>query len=88
MPELRLESDANGLRFWSLQTLLFDDGDVADVGCAPDPPVDVGLEPPDEPEPEPEPELGLPVMSAGEARFDTGGPGKTYGEPGEYTFGS
>ena len=29
-----------------------------------------------------------PVMSAGDARFDTGGPGKMYGAPGENTFGS
>jgi hypothetical protein len=29
-----------------------------------------------------------PVISAGEARFDTGLPGKVYGAPGEYMLGS
>ena len=97
MPELRLESEANALRFCSLQTLVFDEGDVAEVGCEPDPPVDVGLAPlvaeavevppPDEPELLP-PEVRLPVMSAGEARFDTGGPGKMYTAPSVYTSGS
>jgi hypothetical protein len=30
----------------------------------------------------------LPDMSAGDARFDMGGPGKTYDDPGVYTSGS
>ncbi len=79
----RRESDAS--RFWSLQTRL--KGDCAiPVGCAPEPAlfVDVGLPfftvddgdefpPGDDDEPFPD---SWPVISAGEARFDTGPPGK------------
>jgi hypothetical protein len=80
MPVSRCESSA--LRFWSLQTRL--KGDCAiPVGCAPDP-VDVGLpffavdgevEFPAGDDDEPFPD-SWPVISAGEARFDTGPPGK------------
>jgi hypothetical protein len=86
----RRESVAS--RFCSLQTRL--KGDCAiPVGCAPEPApfVDVGLPffavddeyefpPGDDDEPFPD---SWPVISAGEARFDTGPPGKVYDAPGE-----
>lgn len=87
MPVSRCESSA--LRFWSLQTRLTDDCGTP-VGGAPDP-VDVGLPffavvgedefPAGDDDDEPFPD-SWPVMSAGEARFDTGPPGKVYGDPG------
>ena len=89
--------DSGALCFWSLQTRL--KGDCAiPVGCAPEPEpapfVDVGLPffavddgdefpPGDDAAPFPD---SWPVISAGEARFDTGPPGKVYGAPDEYTL--
>lgn len=77
----RFESDVSC--FWSLQTLFDDDC----VGCAPAAPVDVGLAPfvvdvaevgvPLDGDDPGAPNDVWPVMSAGEARLDTGGPGKT-----------
>lgn len=92
-PVSRRERDAS--RFWSLQTRPKDDCAIP-VGGAPEPFVDVGL--PffavddgyvfpggDDDEPFPD---NWPVISAGEARFDTGPPGKVYAAPGEYMLGS
>jgi hypothetical protein len=76
-------------RFWSLQTRLKDDCAIP-VGCALEPEqfVDVGLpffpvdneyEFPAGDDDDPFPD-SWPVISAGEARFDTGPSGKVYGE--------
>jgi hypothetical protein len=54
-------------------------------------PVDVGVGVGDlDPDPEGDELFAdtLPDMSAGDARFDTGGPGKTYDDPGVYMSGS
>ena len=84
----RRESAAS--RFCSLQTRF---NGACPVGCGPEPVAVVGLpffavDDGDESPPEGEESSGWPVMSWGEARFDTGGPGKIYAAPGEYTFGS
>ena len=95
MPESRRESGAS--RFWSLQTWLKGDCAIPVGGLEPAPFVDVGLpfssvdddggELPAGDEDDPFPD-NWPVISAGEARFETGPPGKVYDDPGEYTFGS
>lgn len=76
----RRESDPSC--FVSLQTIF--DGDKDGDDCAPGPLVDVGLAPfvADDGEAPPDgdvpaPKFVWPVMSAGDARLDTGGPGKT-----------
>ena len=102
MPELRLESEPDSDGIGDVvcvpdPPLDVDSDGIGDVVCVSDPPVDVDLslvvtEPvgagsTDEPEPE-SPKVELFVMSAGEARLDTGGPGKVYGELGWNKFGS
>jgi hypothetical protein len=92
-PVSRRESGAS--RFWSLHTRFKGDCAPPEPEPEPAPFVDVGLPftavddgdefPAGDDEPFPD---GWPVESVGEARFDTGPPGKVYGDPGEYTFGS